>query len=68
MGFGMSAETIKAIKDGQIRGVGLRATIERLRIYYNAPDVFRIDSGKGRGTVITIKIPVRQEEIETNDK
>jgi two-component system sensor histidine kinase YesM len=67
-GVGMSAETIKAIKDGQIRGVGLRATIERLRIYYNAPDVFQIDSGKGRGTVITIKIPVRQEEIETNDK
>lgn len=67
-GVGMNEDTIKAILDGQIHGVGLKATIERLRIYYNQPDVLRIDSKKNHGTIITIKIPIIQEEIETNDK
>lgn len=67
-GVGMSEETVKAIREGQSQGVGLKATIERLRIYYNRPDVLNIESKEGHGTRITVTIPVTQEETETNDK
>ena len=63
-GIGMDEETVKAIREGRTQGVGLRATIERLRIYYNNPDVFSIESEKGRGTTITITIPNNQENEE----
>jgi two-component system, sensor histidine kinase YesM len=60
-GVGMDEDTVKAIKEGRTRGIGLKATIERLRIYYNNPDVFNIKSEKGQGTTITITIPNSQE-------
>ena len=63
-GIGMDEDTIKAIKEGRTLGVGLKATIERLRIYYNKPNVFNIESEKGRGTIITINIPNNQENDE----
>jgi len=67
-GVGMSEEKIKAIKNGQSHGVGLRATIERLRIYYNKPDLLSIESKEGHGTIITVTIPITQEDMETDEK
>lgn len=63
-GIGMDEETVRAIKEGRSLGVGLKATIERLRIYYNNLHVFNIVSEKGRGTTITISIPNKQENEE----
>ncbi len=63
-GIGMDEDTVRAIKEGRTLGVGLKATIERLRIYYNKPNVFNIESEKGRGTIITINIPNNQENEE----
>ncbi len=65
-GIGMDKETVRAIKEGRSLGVGLKATIERLRIYYNNPNVFDIVSEKGRGTTVTISIP-RKKENEEHD-
>ena len=37
---------------------GLRGTIERLRIFYGVEDIFEISTAVGKGTVITINIPL----------
>lgn len=60
-GVGMDEETVRRIRERQTQGVGLRGTIERLRIYYGNPDVFNIESQKGHGTTIIITIPKSQE-------
>lgn len=39
-------------------GVGLRGTVERLRIFYGREDVIGIRSEPGKGTRVTIRIPL----------
>jgi two-component system sensor histidine kinase YesM len=60
-GIGIDEEKIKNIKNGIFTGVGLRATIERLNIYYDSENVIDILSEKGTGTRITINIPRAKE-------
>lgn len=60
-GIGIDEEKIKNIKKGIFTGVGLRATIERLNIYYDSENVIDILSQKGTGTRITINIPRAKE-------
>lgn len=65
-GKGMSEEKIREIESGMSKGVGLRSTIERLRIYYNSADVVKIYSKIDEGTKIEITIPIKKED--QNDK
>ncbi|AST58603.1 histidine kinase [Thermoanaerobacterium thermosaccharolyticum] len=61
-GKGMSEEKLKEIETGQSKGVGLRSTIERLKIYYNYNDVVKIQSKPNEGTTIIITIPITEED------
>ncbi|WP_434643878.1 sensor histidine kinase [Thermoanaerobacterium thermosaccharolyticum] len=65
-GKGMSEEKIREIESGMSKGVGLRSTIERLKIYYNSTDIVKIYSKIDEGTKIEITIPINKEE--QNDK
>ncbi|ADL68516.1 integral membrane sensor signal transduction histidine kinase [Thermoanaerobacterium thermosaccharolyticum DSM 571] len=65
-GKGMSEEKIKEIESGMSKGVGLKSTIERLKIYYNSADVVKIYSKIDEGTKIEITIPIKKED--QNDK
>lgn len=56
-GLGMEESKIKDIYINKGIGVGLRATKERLRIFYGDEFRFIIESKIGKGTKITIKIP-----------
>ncbi|MDD3224936.1 MAG: histidine kinase [Clostridium sp.] len=60
-GIGIDEKIIKNIKKGIFTGVGLRATIERLNIYYNSENIIDIQSEKGNGTKVTISIPQVKE-------
>lgn len=59
-GAGMNKERLIQIQRGLTDGVGLKATIERLGIYYNARADFQIESRMGYGTKITLTIPVHK--------
>ncbi|HHV74183.1 two-component sensor histidine kinase [Thermoanaerobacterium sp. PSU-2] len=61
-GKGMSEEKLREIESGQSKGVGLRSTIERLKIYYNYNDVVKIQSKPDEGTTIVITIPINEED------
>ncbi|MNJ44062.1 hypothetical protein D3C77_390950 [compost metagenome] len=56
----MDEERLTQIQRGLTNGVGLKATIERLGIYYNAKADFQIESRIGYGTKITLTIPVHK--------
>ncbi len=56
-GLGMEESKIKDIYINKGIGVGLRATKERLRIFYGDEFRFIIESKIGKGTKISIKIP-----------
>lgn len=56
-GIGIEEEMLSNIKNGIFTGVGLRATIERLNIYYDSENVIDIQSERGTGTRVTINIP-----------
>lgn len=61
-GVGMTSEEINGILSSKVGSAessfGLRGTIERLRIFYGDEDIFHIQSEKGKGTKITIMIPI----------
>lgn len=61
-GKGMSEEKIREIESGMSKGVGLKSTIERLKIYYNSADVVKIYSKIDEGTKIEITIPKNKED------
>ncbi|MDK2806154.1 MAG: two-component system, sensor histidine kinase YesM [Thermoanaerobacterium sp.] len=61
-GKGMSEEKIREIESGMSKGVGLKSTIERLKIYYNSADVVKIYSKIDEGTKIEITIPINKED------
>ncbi|MFD1176942.1 histidine kinase [Paenibacillus puldeungensis] len=60
-GVGMSEEEIQQIlsteEKGQNKSVGLWGTMERMRIFYEDKNRFKIDSEPGKGTTITLTIP-----------
>ncbi len=67
-GMGMTKEQIENItcpsdeEDLSLRPTGLRNVMERLRIYYHEEEPLIIESGGiGRGTKISIHIPMREE-------
>ncbi|TYP76751.1 sensor histidine kinase [Paenibacillus methanolicus] len=64
-GIGMSeekvAQIIRSERNGQSQSFGLWGTLERLRIFYDDRSHFRIDSEPGKGTAITLFIPVGEE-------
>lgn len=62
-GIGMTRERIQEIlqKDNR-QSFGLRGTIERMQIFYEAPDICVIESTAGRGTIVTFSIPVNKLE------
>ncbi len=60
-GIGIDEKIIKNIKKGIFTGVGLRATIERLNIYYDSENIIDIQSEKGNGTKVTMTIPQVKE-------
>ena len=61
-GAGMDEEQLSLVMEGQSKGVGLRTTIERLKMFYNNDDIIEILSDKGFGTTITINIPSKRSE------
>lgn len=67
-GTGISEEDLEKILNSRIgtdsSSFGLRGTIERLRIYYGMEDAFRIESDPGKGTRITITIPMTGQDKE----
>mgnify|MGYP000161836966 FL=1 len=64
-GVGMSEEEIAEIIDckvaAQNSSFGICGTIERLRIFYGVEDIVAIESRKGYGTKVSIKIPLQGE-------
>ena len=70
-GIGISKERLKEINDGHrisndreedSNGIGLGNLMERLKIYYNSENLFRIESeGLNQGTRVTIELPKKEE-------
>lgn len=60
-GIGMDPDKVREIMASRSEGVGLRATMERLRLAFNSDDILKIESEKGRGTRITITLPACRE-------
>lgn len=60
-GVGMSPETLELVAnyriDQNLTSLGLRETIERIRLFYGLDNVYDIESTKNVGTKITITIP-----------
>lgn len=65
-GAGMEPEKVWEILEGRCEGVGLRATIERLNLFFNRENTVEIESKKGVGTTVTLTIPGKQETEHGN--
>lgn len=70
-GVGMSEETVQKILDchrfqseklGHTTGIGIYNVIHRLKLFFGTEDVIEIDSRKGLGTAVYLKIPIRHGE------
>ena len=71
-GIGISSERLQDIRSGKTahtssdknsNGVGLGNVQKRLNLYYNKENLFSIDSkGENMGTLVTIRIPVEEEQ------
>ncbi|SFB14301.1 MULTISPECIES: sensor histidine kinase [unclassified Bacillus (in: firmicutes)] len=73
-GLGMPEHKIKQIleeqlveTDGQSTGIGFSNVVKRLRLFYSDEDVIDIESGKGTGTKVVLKIP-KTRRIEKHEK
>ncbi|MCX7709501.1 MAG: sensor histidine kinase [Clostridia bacterium] len=64
-GVGMDEGDVKKLTSGKAErenpGFGVWGTIERLRIFYGVEDVVSIESQKGVGTTVSIRIPLQGE-------
>lgn len=56
-GAGMDESQVRNITENRTTGIGVRATKERLRVFYGNEHEFIVESKKNVGTKITIKIP-----------
>lgn len=61
-GVGLSEERLMTLNTASEKSVGIPATRERIRILFGDKSHFTIASPRGKGTVITIEIPVQEEE------
>ena len=70
-GVGMSSEKMAELQrenlDSNEKSFGLRGTIERIKIFYEQDIGYDIQSTEGRGTVITLRVPVYYEGDESDD-
>lgn len=67
-GVGMSKEKIAAVfHEKSNKSFGLKATIERIRLYYGIDDVYEIHSEEGEFTEVIIKVPLRRIANERNN-
>ncbi len=58
-GVGMSREQIEALKnDESKKSIGFKGTMERIHYYYDAEDVFEIDSMEGEYCKVVIRVPL----------
>lgn len=68
-GVGMSQAVLENIwntDSGNVsQSFGLRGTIERMQIFYETPDICKIDSRPDEGTVITFSIPLSRCHINS---
>lgn len=60
-GVGMSMDTLISIQEHNAGGIGLHGTMERLNIFYNSKSNFQVESKLGKGTKVTICIPIGEE-------
>ena len=59
----MLGQDISGNLNGDSNGIGLNNVISRLRLFFDREDVFLIESpGKNQGTIVTLTIPVMEEE------
>ncbi|MEC4567303.1 sensor histidine kinase [Paenibacillus sp. CMAA1739] len=72
-GKGMAEETrlsVLRLKGGaessSSTGLGMQNVFRRLQLFYGKEGMVEISSSTGRGTTITIRIPVKQESEQTN--
>ncbi|MDX1807699.1 MAG: histidine kinase [Paenisporosarcina sp.] len=72
-GQGMSEEKIQQIleekfvqNEGHSTGIGFSNVVKRMRLFYGREDIITIQSVKGNGTKVVLKIP-KVRRIETND-
>lgn len=58
-GVGMSLEQISSIMNGDNKkSFGFKGTMDRIRYYYDAEDVFEIKSEEGKYCLVDIRIPI----------
>jgi two-component system sensor histidine kinase YesM len=69
-GIGMSDEDLKLLNvegiDNNLSSFGLRGTIQRVKIYYDRDDLYSIESTYKKGTKITLRMPINQEDMNGN--
>ncbi|MBP3409621.1 MAG: sensor histidine kinase [Clostridia bacterium] len=64
-GAGMTAERLEQVRrgldadSGESAGYGLFNVNKRIQLYYNLPQGIEIESAQGQGTVVSLKVPVR---------
>lgn len=65
-GYGMIPEKLAEINNGKStsKHYGLRNIRDRIRLYYGEHCGLTVDSAPGRGTCVTVKIPVNKAEKE----
>ncbi|WP_161993076.1 sensor histidine kinase [Sediminibacillus terrae] len=68
-GIGMEKEMVEKIqtatyssRETKSTGIGLRNVMDRLRLYFNQRFHFAISSELGKGTTVTIKLPLIEGE------
>lgn len=61
-GCGMDPETVKALFQIQTSGYGIKNVNDRLRLLYGDSYILSINSEPGRGTAVTLKVPLARED------
>lgn len=61
-GAGMDESEVGEIMGGSSKGVGMKSTIEKLKLYFDSERILSIQSKKGLGTKITMEIPTDGRE------
>lgn len=72
-GKGMTEETRLSVlhlkgevESGSSTGLGMQNVFRRLQLFYGKEGMVEINSNIGRGTTITIRIPVKKESEQTD--